>query len=108
MVLVGFRVEFPYGTEACQVGRNDKEWAGCHAYVAEACGDGSVDVIREVATVVPAAGIKALRGIHQWLRGRGLLPGEHLVGSGYISAAAIDAAAREHGVEQAGPLPAGG
>ncbi|MEU3756680.1 transposase [Streptomyces olivoreticuli] len=104
----GLRIESPYDIEARHVSRNDKKWTGYHAHVTETCDDGSVNVITDVATMVSAADIKALPGIHQRLGRRRLLPEEHLVDSGYTSAAAIDTASREHGVGLIGPLPARG
>lgn len=95
----GRRIQSPYDTDARYVGRNDTKWTGYLAHVTETCDDKGTNVITDVATLVSAGDIKALPGIHQRLAQRRLLPAQHLVDTGYTSAAVIDEAARAHNTE---------
>lgn len=100
----------PYDLDARFVLRGNTRWMGYLAHVTETCdpGPGTVNVITDVATIVSGGDSVALPGIHTRLQRRGLLPAQHLVDGGYTSVALLDAAARDHQVELAGPLPAGG
>jgi transposase len=99
------RIESPYETEARWTRRGDTRWTGYLVHVTETCDDKSVNVITDVATVVSSADSQALPGIHDRLRRRRLLPGQHLVDGGYTSVAGMDNAARLHHVTMVGPLP---
>ncbi|MFF2201867.1 transposase [Streptomyces sp. NPDC058145] len=87
--------------------RGDTRWTGYLVHVIETCGAKRVNVITDVATAVSGADSQALPGIHARLRRLRLrlLPGKHLVDSGYTSVAAMDDAARLHRVTLIGPLP---
>ncbi len=99
------RIESPYETEARWTRRGDTRWTGCLVHVTETCDDKSINVITDVATVVSSADSQALPGIHDRLRCRRLLPGQHLVDGGYTSVAGMDNAVRLHRVTMIGPLP---
>jgi hypothetical protein len=106
----GRQICSPYDLDARFVLRGSTRWMGYLAHVTETCdpAPGAVNVITDVATIVSSADSAALPGIHTRLQRRGLLPGQHLVDGGCTSVALLDAAARDHQVELAGPLPAGG
>jgi transposase len=103
----GRQICSPYDLDARFVLRGNTRWTGYLAHLTETCDPGTVNVITDVATIVSSADNAALPGIHTRLQRRALLPGQHLVDGGYTSVALLDAAARDHQVELAGPLPAG-
>ncbi|MER5556827.1 IS1182 family transposase [Streptomyces sp. NPDC002793] len=82
-------------------------WKGFSAHLTETCAPDGPNVITDVATTAATThDSKVLPGIHTCLHRRGLLPGEHLVDSGYTSLPHLEQAAREHQVTVTGPLPA--
>ncbi|GHA71534.1 hypothetical protein GCM10010372_83190 [Streptomyces tauricus] len=82
-------------------------WKGFSAHLTETCAPDGPNVITDVATTAATThDSKVLPGIHTRLHRRGLLPGEHLVDSGYTSLPHLEQAAREHQVTVTGPLPA--
>ncbi|MFE1285830.1 hypothetical protein [Streptomyces sp. NPDC058751] len=87
------RIEPPYEAEARWARRGDTRWTGCLVHVTETCDDKGVNVVTDVATVVPSADSQALPGIHACLRRLRPLPGQRLVDGGYTSVAGMDEAA---------------
>lgn len=83
-------------------------WSGYLLHVTKTCGSDSPNVITDVATTVPIRDTEAVPGIQARLAGRRLLSAEHLADGGYLSAALIDTARRDHGVVMASPVKASG
>jgi hypothetical protein len=81
-------------------------WTGYLAHVTETCAEDSPNVITDVATM-PATSddTAAVKGIHDRLAHRGLLPTGHLVDGGCTSLVHMERAGRVHQVTLTGPLP---
>ncbi|MBZ6093512.1 hypothetical protein KVH02_35250 [Streptomyces olivaceus] len=97
------RIESPYEAEARRTCRGDRRWTGYLAHATETRDEQGVNVITDVATVLPSADSTALPDIHTRLKRR-RLPADHLVDSGYTSVVHHDTAARTHRVTMVGPL----
>lgn len=97
----------PYDTSARYARRGQTtRWKGFIAHLTETCATGGPNVITDVATTAATTNdAQVLPDIHNRLRRRGLLPGEHLVDGGYTSLVHLERAAREHQVTVSGPLP---
>jgi transposase len=101
------RIVSPYDTAARYSRRGQvTRRAGYLAHVTETCADDGPNVITDVATM-PATSddTAALKGIHDRLARRGLLPAGHLVDGGYTSLVHMERAGRVHQVTLTGPLP---
>ncbi|MFF5207075.1 IS1182 family transposase [Streptosporangium sp. NPDC000396] len=95
----------PYDTDARRGAKGTTTWTGYCVHLTETCDADAPRLITDVATTSAAAGNdgQALGGIHTRLRQRGLVPAEQLADSGYISAASIVTARREHDIDLVGP-----
>lgn len=100
------RIASPYDTDTRWAAKGDDLfWNGFKLHITETCTDEAVDararpnLITNVATTASTVpDVAALAGIHARLDERGLLPAEHLVDSGYASAANIAGAKSRHGI----------
>jgi transposase len=100
-------VSSPYDTEARLGRKRTTQWVGYKAYVTETCDDGLPHLITHVATsAAPVADGAITPEVHRGLAEKGLLPGQHLVDTGFLDAALLVAAEREHGVDLVGPTRA--
>ncbi|MFB7454707.1 transposase [Streptomyces sp. NPDC056194] len=99
----------PYDPESRRAIRGNTRWSGYLVHVTETCdADDSVNLITDVATTTPTRDSQAMPDIHARLHSRRLLPAEHLVDGGYVSAALLDRSARDHQVQLVGPVKASG
>jgi transposase len=109
----------PYDLDARYGVKRDHGWAGYKVHFTETCDAPGPDqglapgtdrgdrpnLITAVATTEATADDTAMTTpIHEQLAGRGLLPGEHLVDSGYPSAELIVHAARMFGITLVSPM----
>ena len=100
------RIASPYDTDTRWAAKGDDLfWNGFKLHITEACTDEAVDararpnLITNVATTASTVpDVAALAAIHARLDERGLLPAEHLVDSGYASAANVAGAKSRHGI----------
>ncbi|MFI9848723.1 IS1182 family transposase [Nonomuraea sp. NPDC051941] len=99
------RTASPHDAQARYGAKRGQGWVGYTLHVTETCEAEAPRLITDVATGTAADGddSAALPGIHQRLERRGLLPAEHLLDSGYITAAALVEAAEVRGVVLIGP-----
>jgi transposase len=99
------RAATPHDLDARYGAKRGQGWVGYALHVTETCDPDAPRLITDVATATAADGddSAALPGIHQRLDDRGLLPAEHLLDSGYITAQALVEAADTRGVVLAGP-----
>ncbi|MFE1715946.1 IS1182 family transposase, partial [Streptomyces sp. NPDC058728] len=99
------RLVTPYDPEARGSKKRDILWDGYKAHLTETCEPDTPNLITNVATTVATVPDSVMsEEIHTGLAERDCLPGEHWVDTGYVSAAQIVAARREHGIELHGPL----
>ncbi|MEU7900936.1 transposase [Nonomuraea sp. NPDC049152] len=102
------RLVSPYDEDARVGVKRDTQWDGFKVHLAETCDDGEPHLITDVATTpAPGSDYGVLPIVHEGLVERGLLPAEHLVDAGYMSADVVVAAKRDHNVEMVGPMMPG-
>jgi transposase len=85
--------------------KRDIEWIGYKVYLTETCDADTPHLVVNVETTpatTPDDHMAAV--VHQSLRGRTLLPREHLVDKGYTDAQMLVDSAREYGVTVVGPV----
>ncbi|MGW3177618.1 IS1182 family transposase [Streptomyces sp. NPDC001153] len=101
------RLVTPYDLEARGSKKRDILWDGYKTHLTETCEPDTPNLITNVATTVATVPDSVMsETIHTGLAERECLPGEHWVDTGYVTAAQIAAARREHGIELHGPLQA--
>ncbi|MGW2161737.1 IS1182 family transposase [Nonomuraea sp. NPDC001699] len=99
------RLISPYDEDARVGVKRDTQWDGFKVYLTETCDDGAPHVITHVTTTpAPGNDFGVLSLVHKGLAERRLLPVEHLVDTGYMSAAMVVAAKPDHNVEMIGPM----
>jgi transposase len=103
----GERLVSPYETEARTGAKRDLYWDGYKAHLSETITSTAPQLITHVETTVASeADTTALPRIEQALAEAALTPEEHVVDSGYMSAAQIVTSRSEHGIDLVGPVPA--
>jgi hypothetical protein len=98
------RMASPYDPEARYSRKRDTPWVGHKLHLADTCDPGQPDLITQVLTT-PATTPDCVMGpsiVHD-LAARDLLPGTHLLDSGYVDADFLVTAQTQHQVEVVGP-----
>ncbi|RGD59583.1 IS1182 family transposase [Kitasatospora xanthocidica] len=98
------RIVSPFDPE-CRAGvKRDTNWDGYKVHLTETCDESGPHLITCVLTTAsPGSDYDAVPLVHQALAERELLPDEHLVDTGYVSAGNLAGARCDHGVELIGP-----
>ena len=98
------RLVSPYDTDARFRSRKGRDWSGYMVHFTETCDAHRPRLITHADTT-PANvhDMVRLAPIHAALAGKGLLPREHLVDAGYVSAGHLVQAAKQHGIALVGP-----
>lgn len=98
------QIQSPYELEARYSTKRDTSWVGYKAHLSETCDDGYPDLITQAITTL-ATTPDCVMGpaIQQDLAQRDLLPGTHLLDSGYVDAELLASAQRLHQIEVIGP-----
>jgi transposase len=95
----------PFDVEARYGKKRDTEWKGYKVHLTECCDPDLPLVITDVQTTSAATtDFEALPTVQANLAKRSLLPQEHLVDSGYMSAEHIVMSQSGHGVQLLGPV----
>jgi len=97
-------VSSPYDLDA-RLGRKRKmQWVGYKVYLTETCDHGRPHLITHVAmTAAPVADGAVTPEVHRTLKDKKLLPGIHLVHTGFLDAALLVVSRRDYGVDLVGP-----
>jgi transposase len=98
------RIVSPHDTDARFSMKQDTEWNGYKAHFTETCDENLPRIITNTATTLatrPDWGM--LPEVHQALQRIDLLPADHLVDTGYVSAASIVSSQRDYNVRVIGP-----
>jgi len=97
-------IQSPYDLEARYSSKRDTHWVGYKSHLSETCDDDQPDLITQVLTT-PATTQDSVMGptIHQDLADRDLLPGTHLLDSGYVDADLLVTAQTQHQIDVVGP-----
>jgi transposase len=98
------RIASPYDLEARYSSKRETHWVGYKVHLTETCDADHPDLITQVMTT-PATTQDSVMGpaIHQDLADRDLLPGRHLLDSGYVDADLLVTAQTPHQIDVVGP-----
>jgi transposase len=97
-------IESPYDTEARHSTRHSLKWTGYKVHLTETCEPDQVHLITNVhTTVATEQDVSCTAPIHDSLQRRDLLPGRHLVDTGYVDSELLVASQERHQVELFGP-----
>ena len=101
------RVQSPYDPEARYSKKRETAWVGYKAHFTETCDEDQPHLIVHVETTPATRADSAMvPTIHQALADKQVLPGEHLLDSGYINASNIVEAKERYGICIIGhPIP---
>jgi transposase len=98
------RIASPYDLEARYSSKRDTHWVGYKLHLTETCDPGQPDLITQVVTT-PATTQDSVMGpaIQQDLADRDVLPGTHVLDSGYVDADLLVTAQTQHRIDVIGP-----
>jgi len=100
-------ISSPYDPEARYGKKRDTEWSGYKVHLTETCDDAAPHLITNVETTPATTTDVAMTGtIHTHLAAKGLLPDEHIVDAGFMTADHVVTSQVDHGVDLIGPVPA--
>ncbi len=97
-------IQSPYDLEARYSSKRDTHWVGYKLHLSETCDVDRPDLITQVITT-PATTQDSEMGpaIQQDLADRDLLPGTHLLDSGYVDSQLLVSADQQHQIDVVGP-----
>ncbi len=102
-------LQSPYDPEARYSWKREVNWVGYKVHLTETCGLDGPNLITDVRTTAATVpDLKVLGSVHAALKGRDLLPTEHLVDAGYMGSKEMADGLAHHGVELFGPMPRDG
>jgi transposase len=98
------RITSPYDLEARYSSKRETHWVGYKVHLTETCDAEHPDLITQVMTT-PATTPDSVMGpaIQQDLADRDVLPGLHLLDSGYVDAGLLVTAQTQHQIDVVGP-----
>ncbi len=100
----GLLIQSPYEPQARFAHKRSTQWTGYRVHVSETCDADGPRLITQVQTTpAPRADSESLDAIHESLQQKDLLPGTHLVDSGYIDAEQLVRSRERFGVDLCGP-----
>jgi transposase len=98
------RMQSPYDLDARYCTKRDTQWVGYKTHLSETCDAGYPDLITHTLTTLSTTQDWVVGPtIQQDFAQLDLLPGTHLVDTGYVTAAFLVSAQREHHIEVVGP-----
>jgi transposase len=93
-------ISSPYDSEAHDARKYTTQWVGYNVHLTETCDDDPPHLITHVETTIgPAADGAATLRIHAALQQRGLLPGTHIVDTGFLDAELLVKSPEQYGVD---------
>ncbi len=99
-------ISSPHDTEARYSKKRSTEWTGYKVHVTETCDTDLPHVITNVETTPATTSDFVMTPVIQdHLAARDLLPGEHIVDSGYVTASHLVTSQSEHGIDLVAPAP---
>jgi transposase len=97
-------ISSPYDTEAHYARKHTTQWVGYKVHITETCEDDLPHLITNIETTPgPTADGAATPQIHAALQQRGLLPGTHIVDTGFLDADLLVESRDDFGVDLLGP-----
>jgi transposase len=98
-------IHSPYDTEAHYSSKRNVHWVGYKAHVTEICDENCPHFITHVHTTLSTLTDEAVvEPIHQALSEKDLLPKEHLMDLGYVTAGLLVKSQVNYGIELIGPV----
>jgi DDE family transposase len=96
----------PYDPEARCGGKRDLAWIGYKTHLTETCDDDQPHLITHVETTPGATtDVEVTASVHAALAEKDLLPGEHLVDTGYLAGKLLVSSRADYAVDLVGPVP---
>ena len=97
-------ISSPYDPDARYARKRTTQWVGYKVHLTETCEDDLPHLITHVeTTAAPVADGEATPRVHQALDKQGLLPGTHIVDTGYLDASLLVSSRADYGVDLLGP-----
>jgi transposase len=97
-------ISSPYDLDAHYARKHTTQWVGYKVHLTETCDDDLPHLITHVETTIgPAADGAATPQIHVALQQRGLLPGTHIVDTGFLDAQLLVESRDDYGIDLLGP-----
>ncbi|MFO0848780.1 MAG: transposase [Gemmataceae bacterium] len=97
-------ISSPYDTEARDAKKGTTSWVGYKVHLTETCEDEAPHLITHLVTArAPIADGEATPRVHQALSAKDLLPGKHVVDTGYVDAELLATSRDQYGVDLVGP-----
>jgi transposase len=97
-------ISSPYDLEAHYARKHTTQWVGYKVHITETCEDDLPHLITHIATTPgPTADGATTPEIHAALEQRGLLPGTHIVDTGFLDADLFVESRDDYGVDLLGP-----
>jgi transposase len=98
-------IQSPYDVEARYSTKRSTQWTGYKAHLSETCEHDLPCLITNVETTSSTTpDVNVTETIHEHLREKDLLPGEHFIDAGYVDSQVLVTSKQEHGVEVVGPV----
>lgn len=98
-------IQSPYDLDARYSIKRDTQWLGYKVQITETCEEDTPHLITHVATTpAPEHDSQAVDQIHTDLADRDLLPTQHLVDAGYVTADTLVTSRQNYGVDLYGPI----
>lgn len=98
-------IHSPYDVEAHYSSKRSVDWVGYKTHITETCGEDCPHLITQVYTTLSTVtDDTAVEPIHQGLEERSLLPKEHLMDTGYVTAEHLVNSRTQYDVEIIGPV----
>ena len=97
-------INSPYDLQARYSRKHAHAWVGYKVHLSEICDESQPHLITQVATAISTSpDIEALPQIHQGLADKSLLPSQHLVDTGYVSAQMLVESKETYQLDLVGP-----
>ncbi len=97
-------IRSPYDPEARYSRKRETEWVGFKVHVTESCDDDGPHVLTDVTTTAaPTPDHAVTATIQEQLAARQLVPAEHIVDAGYVTAEHL-VTSQEHAIDLVGPV----
>jgi transposase len=97
-------ISSPYDPEAHYARKHTTQWVGYKVHITETCEDDRPHLITNIETTIgPAADGAVTPDIHAALQRRGLLPGTHIVDTGFLDAELLVESQDDYAVDLLGP-----
>ena len=101
----GYSIHSPYDLEARYSNKRSTDWVGYKAHITEVCDEGSPRLITHVHTTNGAVpDDQVMPSIHRSLEEKALLPKEHFMDGGYLSAEHLVNSKVRYDVDVVGPV----